>query len=320
MKAPGFWQTDSIPATLLTPVSWAYAAGAALHRAVRTAQQTPIPVLCVGNLVVGGAGKTPVALSIASRLIAQGKVVHFLTRGYGGREAGPLRVDPANHDATAVGDEPLLLARTAPCWVARDRAAGVRAAAADGAEMIVMDDGFQNPGIHKKVSLVVIDGETGFGNGRLIPAGPLRESVRSGLRRADAVVLLGSDRAGVTAMIPRETPVLRAAIVPIPPPDLLNDSMVYAFAGIGRPGKFFATLEALKFRVAGREAFPDHHAYTKREIDALLDRAKEAAAIPVTTEKDQMRLPETAKALVKTLPITVSWQDAGALDRLLERL
>ena len=320
MKPPGFWQTDGIAATLLTPVSWAYAAGAALHRAVRTAQSGPIPVLCVGNLVVGGAGKTPVALSVASRLIARGKVVHFLTRGYGGREAGPLLVDPENHDAAAVGDEPLLLARTAPCWVARDRAAGVRAAAAAGAELIVMDDGFQNPGIRKNVSLVVVDGDTGFGNGRLIPAGHLRETVRSGLRRADAVVLLGSDRAGVTAMIPRETPVLRAVITPIPPPELLNDSMIYAFAGIGRPEKFFATLASLKCRVAGREAFPDHHPYTKREIDALLDRAQAAAAIPVTTEKDHVRLPETAKALVKSLPITVSWQDAAALDRLLERL
>ncbi len=319
MKAPAFWQTDSLPATLLTPISWAYAAGAALHRAVRTAYKAPIPVLCVGNLVVGGAGKTPVALSVAARLIAQGKAVHFLSRGYGGREAGPLLVDPEHHDAATVGDEPLLLARTAPCWISRDRAAGVRAAAAAGAEFVVMDDGFQNPSIQKDISLVVIDGETGFGNGRLIPAGPLRESVRSGLGRADAVVLLGSDSAGVTAMIPRETPVLRATITPTPPPDLLNGDMVYAFAGIGRPEKFFATLESLNCRVTGRQAFPDHHPYTKREIDDLLDRAQQAAAIPVTTEKDHLRLPETAKASVQTLPITVSWQDAEALDRLLDR-
>ena len=320
MKAPAFWQTDSLPATLLMPVSWAYAAGAALHRAVRTAHKAPIPVLCVGNLVIGGAGKTPVAISVAARLIAQGKAVHFLSRGYGGRETGPLLVDPEQHDAATVGDESLLLARTAPCWISRDRTAGVRAAAAGGAEFIVMDDGFQNPGIQKDISLVVIDGETGFGNGRLIPAGPLRETVRSGLRRADAVVLLGSDSAGVTAMIPRETPVLRATITPTPPPDLLNGDMVYAFAGIGRPEKFFASLESLNCRVTGRQAFPDHHPYTKREIDDLLDRAQQAAAIPVTTEKDHLRLPETAKASVQTLPITVSWQDAEALDRLLDQL
>ncbi|MDH3703700.1 MAG: tetraacyldisaccharide 4'-kinase [Alphaproteobacteria bacterium] len=320
MKAPAFWQTDSIPATLLTPVSWIYAAGAALHRAIRTAHKAPIPVLCVGNLVVGGAGKTPVALSVAARLIAKGKTVHFLSRGYGGRETGPLLVDPEQHDAAAVGDEPLLLTRTAPCWISRDRAAGVRAAAAGGAEIVVMDDGFQNPGIHKDISLVVIDGDTGFGNGRLIPAGPLRESVRSGLRRADAVVLLGGDSAGVTAMIPRATPVHRASITPEPPPELLNGDTVYAFAGIGRPEKFFATLESLNCRVAGRQAFPDHHPYTKREVDELLDRAQQAAAVPVTTEKDHLRLPETAKDQVQTLPITVSWQDADALDRLLDRL
>ena len=320
MKAPAFWQTDSIPATLLTPVSWAYAAGAALHRAIRTAHKAPIPVLCIGNLVVGGAGKTPVAISVAARLIANGKSVHFLSRGYGGREAGPLLVDPEQHDAAAVGDEPLLLARTAPCWVARDRAAGVRAAADGGADIVVMDDGFQNPGIHKDISLLVIDGETGFGNGRLLPAGPLRESVQSGLRRADAVVLLGGDNAGVGAMIPQATPVLRATIKPLPPPDLLNGGRVYAFAGIGRPEKFFATLDALKCRIAGRQIFPDHHPYTKREIDVVLDRAQQAGALPVTTEKDHLRLPETAKDLVQTLPISVSWQDADALDRMLARL
>ncbi len=320
MKAPAFWQTDSIPATLLTPVSWAYAAGAALHRAIRTAHKAPIPVLCIGNLVVGGAGKTPVAISVAARLIANGKSVHFLSRGYGGREAGPLLVDPEQHDAATVGDEPLLLARTAPCWVARDRAAGVRAAADGGADIVVMDDGFQNPGIHKDISLVVIDGETGFGNGRLLPAGPLRESVQSGLRRADAVVLLGGDNAGVGAMIPRALPVLRATIKPLPPQDLLNGERVYAFAGIGRPEKFFATLDALKCRIAGRQIFPDHHPYTKREIDIVLDRAQQAGALPVTTEKDHLRLPETAKDLVQTLPISVSWQDADALDRMLARL
>ncbi len=305
---------------MLTPVSWAYAAGAALHRAIRTAHKAPIPVLCIGNLVVGGAGKTPVAISVAARLIANGKSVHFLSRGYGGREAGPLLVDPEQHDAATVGDEPLLLARTAPCWVARDRAAGVRAAADGGADIVVMDDGFQNPGIHKDISLVVIDGETGFGNGRLLPAGPLRESVQSGLRRADAVVLLGGDNAGVGAMIPRALPVLRATIKPLPPQDLLNGERVYAFAGIGRPEKFFATLDALKCRIAGRQIFPDHHPYTKREIDIVLDRAQQAGALPVTTEKDHLRLPETAKDLVQTLPISVSWQDADALDRMLARL
>lgn len=319
MKAPDFWQRGGAPAALLKPLSLGYAAAAALRRTLSTARRAPVPVLCVGNLTAGGAGKTPVAISLGERLIARGRTVHFLSRGYGGKEPGPVQVDPDVHRADDVGDEPLLLARTAPCWVARNRIAGAIAAAAAGAEVVVMDDGFQNPTIHKDLSLVVIDGETGVGNGRLIPAGPLREPVRRGLRRADAVVVLGPNKAGMTAMVPREMPLLHAMLAPDASDDLAG-AAVFAFAGIGRPEKFFETLESIGCRLLGRESFPDHHPYTEAEIDRLIDRARQTEAVPVTTEKDYPRLPDSAKAVVRTLPVTVAWKDDEALDHLLEGL
>ena len=210
-------------------------------------------MVCVGNLVAGGAGKTPVALSLAAHLVSRGIAVHIVTRGYGGRLGGPVRVDPARHDAAAVGDEALLLAARAPCWVARDRAGGVRAAVAAGAQMVLLDDGFQNPSIAKTLSLLVVDAEYGFGNGRVIPAGPLRESLARGLARADAIVLLEAEaqsRCLETLGIDGALPVLHAALRPVAG-ERLAGSRLLAFAGIGRPEKFFSTLRALGAELVG---------------------------------------------------------------------
>jgi len=221
----------------------------------------PVPVVCVGNLVAGGAGKTPVALALADWLVERGVPAHFVTRGYGGRLRGPMRVDPIRHDALAVGDEALLLALRAPCWVARARSAGVRAAVAAGAGAILFDDGFQNPTVDKTLALVVVDAAYGFGNGRVIPAGPLRENLRGGLARADAVVLVaGEGDASDTERLltARGMLTLRAVLAPVGAERLIG-SCVLAFAGIGRPEKFFATLRALGAVVVGARAFPDHH-------------------------------------------------------------
>jgi len=264
MRAPEFWhEPPGLAAGLLAPAGAAWDWAARLRRAVARPYRAPVPVLCVGNLVAGGSGKTPVALSLARLFTERGIAVHVVTRGYGGKLAGPMQVDAARHDADAVGDEALLLATVAPCWVAKDRAAGVAAAAKAGAEAILLDDGFQNPSIAKDLSLVIIDAEYGFGNGRVIPAGPLRERVAAGLARADAVVLIGD--APTTELVAASCPILRAAVEPVNR-DHFKNARIVAFAGIGRPEKFFAMLHRLGAQLVAKHAFADHHPYRANEI------------------------------------------------------
>jgi tetraacyldisaccharide 4'-kinase len=318
MRAPAFWDADGALARALVPASWLWSAGARLREATATPFRAPIPVICIGNFTVGGAGKTPVALAIGARLAAAGRRVAFLTRGHGGRLAGPVAVDPAMHDAEAVGDEPLLLAAVAPTLVARDRAAGARAAAAAGATALVMDDGLQNPGLAKDLALAVIDGETGFGNGRVVPAGPLRESVARGLARADAAIIVGDDRAGLAAALPARLPALRARLAP-ENGEAFRGARVAAFAGIARPEKFFATLRALGAELVEARGFADHHRYGAGEVEALLDAATRSGARLVTTAKDAARLPATLRARVEVLRVRATFADEPALDALLAK-
>ncbi len=318
MRAPAFWERDGPLPRLLAPAGLAFRAGAAARRALSPPRPVGAPVVCVGNLVAGGAGKTPVALSVGATLAAGGRRVAFLSRGYGGRLSGPVRVDPARHDARDVGDEALLLAELAPTWIARDRARGGRAAAAWGAEAIVMDDGFQNPGVEKALSLLVVDGVQGFGNGRTIPAGPLREPAARGLARADAVVLVGPDRAGVRPLLPAGKPVLRARVEPRPHPCLAPGAPVFGFAGIARPAKFRASLEALGLEVRGFASFPDHRPYRAREIAELRRRAAALRAAPATTAKDHARLAPAIRREVARIDIELRWDDPAALARLLD--
>ncbi|HEX7968506.1 MAG TPA: tetraacyldisaccharide 4'-kinase, partial [Stellaceae bacterium] len=222
--------------------------------------------------------------------------------------AGPVAVDRTRHDAAQVGDEPLLLAEAAPCWVARDRVAAAKAAIASGAKLLLLDDGLQNPRLAKNLSLLVIDGEYGLGNGRVLPAGPLREPLPSGLARADAVVLMGEDRTGVTPLLGVK-PVLRARLVP---------ENAGAFAGIGRPAKFFATLTGLGAHVAARHPFADHHRYRADELRRLLAEAEAAHALLVTTAKDAARLPGEWRARVAVLSVAAAFDDVAALDRLID--
>src|SRR5205823_9155473 len=215
MRAPEFWhEPPGLAANLLAPVGAAWDMAARLRRAVARPYRAPVPVLCIGNLVAGGSGKTPIVLSLAGMLRKSGIAVHIVTRGYGGDLAGPVRVDPDRHDATAVGDESLLLAASAPCWVARDRAAGIAAAADAGAGIVLLDDGFQNPSVAKDLSLVIVDSEYGFGNGRVMPAGPLREPIAPGLARADAIVLIG-DVPAPQELGAGSRPILRAVLEPV---------------------------------------------------------------------------------------------------------
>lgn len=320
MRAPEFWRTDGALSRALLPVGFALGAMARLRWSLVKPWRASVPVVVVGNLVAGGAGKTPIAISLAIELGRRGRRVHCLTRGYGGRLAGPVRVDPARHTAADVGDEALLLAQHAPCWVAADRPLGARMATGEGADILVLDDGFQNPALAADLSLVVVDGAYGFGNGRVMPAGPLREPIADGLARAGAVVLMGQDEAGVLPVIEAERPslpVLRARLLPGPEGDGFAGRRVLAFAGIGRPEKFFRMLADLRADLVGRESFADHHRYTPDEIMRLVERASQLRASTVTTAKDAQRLPPEARAMVEVLTVGVGWKDPVSLDRVL---
>ncbi|WP_420402642.1 tetraacyldisaccharide 4'-kinase [Nisaea sp.] len=320
MKAPGFWRSGGLLPALLTPASWIYRAAAALRAATSQTYRAPVPVVCVGNLVAGGAGKTPVALALGRALGRRGLKVAFLSRGYGGRLAGPLRVLPERHSAADIGDEPLLLAETAPTWVSRHRAKGAQMAAAAGAELILMDDGFQNPTIAKTASILVVDGGYGFGNGRLMPAGPLRESVGGGLARADAVVLLGEDRQGLAAPLGNTLPVLCGRLAPSRSALGLKGERAVAFAGIGRPEKFFDTLTKLGVKLLETRAFGDHQPYRGEDLIDLIARAEQEDALLLTTAKDHVRLPEELRLLVRRVDVDLVWEDPQALEALIDRL
>jgi tetraacyldisaccharide 4'-kinase len=319
MRAPEFWNAPAgLVAGLLAPAGTAWAAAGSLRRLLTHPYRATVPVVCVGNVVAGGSGKTPIVLGLAAYLAERGVAAQVVTRGYGGRLAGPVRVDPTIHDAIAVGDEALLLAARLPCWVARDRAAGIRAAAAAGAPLVLLDDGFQNPTIAKDLSLLVVDAAYGFGNNRVMPAGPLREPVEAALARADAIVLLGN-KAGPAALRTAHRPIIRAAVVPADPLPW-HGKRVFAFAGIGRPAKFFDTLRSVDATVAGAAPFPDHHSFSKAELTALRRDAERNEAVLVTTEKDWVRLPPEWRESVGTLTVEVLWHDRSALVELLQPL
>jgi tetraacyldisaccharide 4'-kinase len=317
VRAPDFWRRRTPTSALLWPFGLAFDLGGRIRQALATPWQAPIPVICVGNLVAGGAGKTPVALALGAYFHERRRAAHFLTRGYGGRLSGPVRVDPAIHDSHDVGDEPLLLAAVAPTWVARDRRRGAEAAAAAGAEILILDDGLQNPSIAKNFSFLVIDGGYGFGNGRVIPSGPLREPIDRGLKRVQAAVVIGDDRAGVRARLPRSLPLLAARLVPDPAAMALAGRKVVAFAGIGRPEKFFETLVAMGCILVEGLPFPDHHDYRPEDVMLACDLAAANGAVTVTTMKDYVRLPRDARAMVQPVPVTLEWENPAALAQLL---
>jgi tetraacyldisaccharide 4'-kinase len=320
VRAPEFWARPGILPALLSPVASVWGFGAKLRQGGAKTVRLGIPVICAGNLVAGGAGKTPTALALGALLRAQGGTPHFLTRGYGGALSGPVRVDPSAHTAADVGDEALLLAAEAPTWVSRDRVAGARAAEAAGATAIVMDDGFQNPKLAKDISFIVVDGGYGFGNGHLMPAGPLREQLPDGLARAQAAILIGEDRHGVAEQLEGKLPVLRARLEPDENAHRLAGRTILAFAGIARPAKFYDTLRRLGCNIALTQDFADHHPYTPDEIMALCESASAFGALPVTTEKDLVRFPPEARGMVGTVRVRLVWDDPAAIAALLDSL
>ncbi|PWJ17428.1 tetraacyldisaccharide 4'-kinase [Jannaschia seohaensis] len=320
MRAPGFWsQPPGLLSAALAPLGALYAAATA-RRVARPGARVGVPVICVGNLTAGGTGKTPTVIALAERLTARGVAAHVVSRGYGGSEEGPTRVDPAVHDAGQVGDEPLLVSAFAPVWVARDRLAGARAAVAAGAQAILLDDGFQNPSLVKDLSIVVVDAGAGFGNGRVIPAGPLREPVATGLARADLTLSIGSEAEQRTLTLPSPPPRLDGRLAPLATGMPWAGLPVFAFAGIGRPEKFFDTLRGLGVDLKGTVSLADHQPLTPALLHRLGEQAARLSAQPVTTEKDAVRLPPSLRGRVMTLPVRLTLDDWTPLDAALTRL
>lgn len=319
MKTPGFWYAPDkrFLAALLTPLGVLYRAGYMVRRAfVRPAQSCSVPLICVGNIVVGGAGKTPTAIALARQLLFAGARPVFVTRGYGGKMRGPLRVNLGMHSAADVGDEALLLASVAPCWIGRSRTQAIRFAEKE-ATHIILDDGLQNPALAPMLSFLVVDGAAGLGNGKLFPSGPLRETLHDAFSRVDAIVMIGQDKYRIGFCLGKE--LLKASLAPRVPSTLRPGTEVFAFAGIGRPQKFYDTCAQTGLNVVEKRDFPDHHVYTAREIDALGSAAAKKRLKLVTTAKDWVRLPEAFRKNVDIVHVDLLFEDKAALEALLDK-
>ncbi len=324
MQQPAFWRNPAdrpgVLAHLLTPVAWLWRWAGARRLRNGPWHKVGVPVICIGNLNIGGTGKTPTVIALADRLKTMGYTPHVVSRGYGGSANGPLAVDLRRHKAAEVGDEPLLLAAFCPTWVARDRHQGAVAAVAAGADVILLDDGFQNPTLAKDVSIIVVDAVAGFGNGRIFPAGPLRELAQDGLGRADMVLVIGKPkvRARFAKAQPiRALPVIEGDLKPLETGMDWKGTKVLAFAGIGHPAKFFATVKSLGAEIIQAEALADHQPLTRRLMARLETDSFFKGAQMVTTEKDATRLPEEFKLRVLTVPVRLEIQDWTALDQVL---
>ncbi|MEL6952588.1 MAG: tetraacyldisaccharide 4'-kinase [Pseudomonadota bacterium] len=310
MRTPAFWYAaPGLRSFLLAPLGALYAAGTARRLAAGPRVEAGVPVICVGNLTAGGTGKTPVVMHLAQLLRDAGRTPHIVSRGYGGTLKGPVAVDPKRHKAADVGDEPLLLTGFAPVWVAENRALGAKAAVAAGADILIFDDGFQNPGVRYDLSILVVDAARGFGNGRIIPAGPLREPLGKGFGRADLAILMGQGEVD----IPGELPVLRGELRPLPTGMPLQNAPVLAFAGIGHPERFFATLEAAGAQILRRIALGDHQPLTRPLMRRIETEALARNALMVTTEKDAVRLPQDFRQKVVSVPVRLHLENDTAL-------
>ena len=291
MKTPNYWKDKNIYSYLLSPFGWLYQCATLLNMTLKQPQKVDKPVICIGNLTAGGTGKTPVSISFANLLKELGKNPFFVSRGYGGKLHNVV-VDENKHSPQEVGDEPLLLARQAPVVVTPNRFEGAKLAIKNGANIIVMDDGFQNPTLKKDLSFLVFDGEFGYGNGLCIPAGPLRESLSSGLKRAQAIIIIGEDKHNLANKF-KDFPVFKGRIVPQ-----------------------ISTQEKEPYQTID---FPDHHQYTKDELLSLIEKAKQNKCVLYTTSKDFVKIPAELRNNFKVLEITIQWEDEENLKQFLKK-
>lgn len=326
MREPRFWNKSKssigIRSRLLSPLAMVYASLTA-RRVRKTGIKADIPVICVGNINAGGTGKTPTVIAVVLRLAEMGLKPHVVSRGYKGSLLGPIQVSEKLHDANEVGDEPLLLAAFCPTWVSKDRAAGVQKAQAAGADIIVLDDGFQNPAVEKDISIVVVDAARGFGNGQVIPAGPLRERVPAGMARADLVLSIGDEQNQAQFINDWAGDVtvkhMTGELIPLQTGMDWQKLRVLAFAGIGHPDKFFATLDSLGAILVRAEALDDHQTLSETLMKRLEADAAVLGAQLVTTEKDAVRLPASFQSKVLTVPVRLEISDWTAFDDALKK-
>lgn len=309
MKTPSFWKDNNIISTLLTPLGELYALATTLRLKLKTPKKVNIPVICIGNLTAGGTGKTPTAISLADMLKKSGININFISRGYHGNLQN-TEVNPKLHTPQQVGDEPLLLSQVAPTFINANRYQGALIAQNNSAQCIIMDDGFQNPTLHKDLSFIVIDGNYGFGNCKCIPAGPLREHISSGIKRAQAALIIGEDKYNISNKL--NIPSFKGKIIPQSPN--LDNNEVIAFAGIGRPEKFYNSLTELGIKVIKTFDFPDHHYYTEAELQNIIKEAQSSKADIITTSKDFVKIPSQLQSHFKVLDITIQWEDAKGLQ------
>lgn len=313
MKTPRYWQKRNLISLMLAPLSLMYGAATSLRLKLKKPFKAEVPVICVGNLTAGGVGKTPVAVAVAEILIKKGKNPFFISRGYGGKLSGVV-VDAKKHTAAEVGDEPLILASVAKCVVCHNRAKAAEIAVQNGADVLIMDDGFQNPTLYKDVSLLVFNGQFGILNGRIIPAGPLRENFEKGLKRADAAVFVGDDKTGLLEKLKLQ--VFHASIKEEKPEH--KNTPVVAFAGIGYPQKFYDSLEKCGLHVANAYDFPDHHFYKKDELKAIIKKAKKKGLPIYTTQKDFVKIAPDMQKNFHVLQIKAVFENEALLTKLLK--
>lgn len=316
MKTPKFWSSNNIYSWMLLPFSWFYYMGFSVRRKCSIAKKIGVPVICIGNLTAGGAGKTPVALAIGAMLKEKGVKAFYISRGYGGLQKEPLIVDVSRHSAKQVGDEPLLLAQVLPTIVGRNRVKTAEFAMECGAEVIIMDDGFQNPTIHKDLSLIVVDRRLSFGNEKLLPSGPLREPVRAGLKRADALIMVNP-----ASFIPTELPdipILIARTKPKPSMLALKGKKILPFCGIAHPKKFFSMLACAGAEIVEKKSFPDHYNYTHKDLEILHKHAEKLGAKLVTTSKDAARIAHHIKKDITVAEMELVFENKETLEKLLK--
>ncbi len=313
MKTPSFWKNDNLISAVLSPIGMIYGAATALRFKLKKPYQAHVPVICIGNITAGGVGKTPVSMALAEMMQKQGKNPFFISRGYGGKLSGVL-VDTQKHTAYDVGDEPMMLARIAPTIVCHDRAKAAQIAVENGADILIMDDGFQNPSLKKDVSFLVFNEETGIGNGRIIPSGPLRESLKSGFKRADAIIFIGENIAKILKKT--DKPVFMVRIKEENPK---HQGDVVAFAGIGYPLKFYHSLEKCGLKPLYTYDFGDHHFYEKDELKSILKKAHKKNLPVYTTSKDFVKIPADFQKRINVLHIKAIFEDASALMSFIQK-